>query len=403
MTTQSCILYDERLCHLTTSNTTVLCECICNGLETIAVFIGHALYLQRNVLGASCDTLVAARSAQRQVAGCPTQTQHKDGDGWVARFNNVTDMTFSASLNALIICDSGNHCVRMMQLTSPYTVSTVCGIPKFPGYIDGNIRLVQFNHPYGVAVADNGYDIFVTDYGNNAVRKINTKQSTVESILGKMAATTFMGEYADKVHTAMCCPTQIKLTKDNRFLLIVNSGVNSVCRLEIQPSSVKDKGRWVCVFACDKTAFVLKTCIQISKTGKCIIWRLMNANNGSDLSYMTLYNPNNGRVIFRKRMSFRPTTFLLYASPSHMWSKPGRIGTTCYALYCGRSGVSTLARVSLQLRWEILRLIFIAILKPNTGHPNTSHTFAILPLALLPLIIGFANDPFCVATDTYAC
>ena len=140
-----CALYDERVDRVCVSNAYVFCECTYNGLATMAMFIGDALHLQTDVPASGCMNAVASKSVCRQVAGTLLHGAHRDGVGWEARFNGVTDMTFSASRNALFICDSGNHCVRMVTLVSPFKVSTVSGSSRFRGYIDGNIRLAQFD------------------------------------------------------------------------------------------------------------------------------------------------------------------------------------------------------------------------------------------------------------------
>jgi len=196
----------------------VFCECTYNGLATMAMFIGDALHLQTDVPASGSINAVASKSVCRQVAGTLLHRAHRDGVGWEARFNGVTDMTFSASRNALFICDSGNHCVRMVTLVSPFKVSTVSGSSRFRGYIDGNIRLAQFDQPYGIAVADNGHDIYVTDYGNNVVRKIDTLKGTVESIFGKTSTTLFVGDSSDKLHATLHNPTFVKISKSNLFL-----------------------------------------------------------------------------------------------------------------------------------------------------------------------------------------
>jgi len=109
-------MYNERVVHLSVARTAALCQCVFDSIEIIAMFIGDALYIQKNVLGASCTTPRAAEGACLQLAGCPTQAGYHNSLGWNPRFSGVTDMAFSSSSNALIVCDSGNHCVRIVQL-----------------------------------------------------------------------------------------------------------------------------------------------------------------------------------------------------------------------------------------------------------------------------------------------
>jgi len=377
-------MYDERVIHLSFAGTAALCLCVFDGSEGIAMFIGDALYIQEDAPGASCTTRRAAEHARHHLAGCPTHAGYRNGPGWNSRFSGVTDMAFSSSRNALIVCDSGNHCVRIVHLVSPYVVSTVSGYGHCAGYVDGNIKLAQFNYPYSVAVADNGDEIFVADYGNDAVRKINTLQGTVQSIFGKMAVTSFVGNANNEIYTVLCRPMTLRLAKNGRFLFVVNSGANSVCRLEIQ-------GRLVGVFACDQVQFARKTTIQAAGSSSCVVWREHSGMQERKVSTMSLYNTSNGSVLFRNNIALHPGVFFLRVSPSTTWWKPGRMGTICYTVHHVHS---SLVRMSSQLHWDILRLLFLATLKPDTAQ----HTFAKLSLVLLQLIIGFANDPFGVSS-----
>jgi len=171
----------------------------------------------------------------------------------------------------------------------------VSGCGKCAGYVDSNIKLAQFNCPHSVAVADNGDDIFVTDYGKNAVRKINTLEGTVQSILGKMAVTSFVGDTDNKIHTVLC---------------------NSVCLLEIRLRAKHNHSRWVGVFACDQTQFALKTTIKAAGNCCCVVWRERSGSHEPKMSTMSLYNTNNSCVLFRKTVNQQPDAFFLRVSPS---------------------------------------------------------------------------------------
>ena len=59
------------------------------------------------------------------------------------------------------------------------SVTTIAG--GVPGYVDGSVGGAQFRNPHGIAVAPNG-DIFVSDTGNNVIRRISG--STVSTFAG---------------------------------------------------------------------------------------------------------------------------------------------------------------------------------------------------------------------------
>jgi hypothetical protein len=60
-----------------------------------------------------------------------------------------------------------------MTFTVTGMVSTYAGSPSATGFADGMLSVAKFKDTYGIAVDTTGV-IFVTDMGNNAVRKIST-------------------------------------------------------------------------------------------------------------------------------------------------------------------------------------------------------------------------------------
>ena len=92
-----------------------------------------------------------------------------DGIGTNASFYYPTIVCID-SANNLLITDRENHKIR--KITPDSTVSTFAGNGN-PGTTDGISDSAQFNYPTGIAI-DNLKNIFVTDYGNNKIRKINT-------------------------------------------------------------------------------------------------------------------------------------------------------------------------------------------------------------------------------------
>ena len=92
-----------------------------------------------------------------------------DGVGTAASFYYPAIIAVDAA-NNLYITDEENHKIR--KITSNGTVSTLAGNGTI-GSTDGVSTSAQFNFPTGVAVADSN-TVFVCDYGNNKIRKINT-------------------------------------------------------------------------------------------------------------------------------------------------------------------------------------------------------------------------------------
>lgn len=92
-----------------------------------------------------------------------------DGIGTAASFHAPAIVAVD-NANNLFITDEENHKIR--KITTDGTVSTYAGNGTI-GAADGIAASAQFNYPTGVAV-DETNTVFVADYTNNKIRKINT-------------------------------------------------------------------------------------------------------------------------------------------------------------------------------------------------------------------------------------
>jgi hypothetical protein len=93
----------------------------------------------------------------------------RDGPIAMSQFNKPRMMNFDSEGN-LFIGDSGNHCIRMIN-TRTMMVETLIGIPENAGMTDGARENALFRDPHGIVVDAEGV-IYVSDYGNNRVRRI---------------------------------------------------------------------------------------------------------------------------------------------------------------------------------------------------------------------------------------
>jgi hypothetical protein len=104
----------------------------------------------------------------RKLTG-PTNGGHRDGRIEQSQFYKIRQMNFDSDGN-LYIGDSGNHCIRMVD-TDNMMVETIIGIPGSADFKDGSKDNAQFRDPHGIATDPDGI-IYVSDYGNNRVRRI---------------------------------------------------------------------------------------------------------------------------------------------------------------------------------------------------------------------------------------
>ena len=108
-----------------------------------------------------------------------------DANGTSAKFNNPAGVTVDSDSN-IYVTDEGNN--RIRKITPSGVVTTIAG-DGTAGFADANGTSAKFNSPHGIAV-DSSKNLYVTDRGNHSVRKIST-DSQVTTIAGDGTAGFF--------------------------------------------------------------------------------------------------------------------------------------------------------------------------------------------------------------------
>jgi streptogramin lyase len=91
-----------------------------------------------------------------------------NGIGTAARFNHPFGLAVDAAGN-VYIADEGNSVIRKMDITT--RVTTFAGMPGITGAANGVDTAASFNKPFGVAT-DAAGNVYVADAGNNQIRMI---------------------------------------------------------------------------------------------------------------------------------------------------------------------------------------------------------------------------------------
>jgi sugar lactone lactonase YvrE len=85
----------------------------------------------------------------------------------------------------LVVCDTENHCMRMI---SDGHVTTVAGCAGLEGHRDGPASQALFNMPWAACAIEGGSAVAVCDHKNHCIRKITVgdgQEATVSTVFGK--------------------------------------------------------------------------------------------------------------------------------------------------------------------------------------------------------------------------
>lgn len=174
------------------------------------------------------------------IAGLAGYSGSIDGTGRKARFNRPTGIALD-SANNLFVTDSLNHIIR--KVTPAGQVSTVAGLPGVWGSGDGNGNEARFFQPHGIIV-DNQNNLFVTDSGNQTIRKIQL--SGTNWVVSTVAGSSGSAGSVDGTGDAARFRFPAGLSKDaTGYLFVGDTGNNKIRneRFELRFLSVLPDGR----------------------------------------------------------------------------------------------------------------------------------------------------------------
>lgn len=121
------------------------------------------------------------RIAVTTLAGSAGVTGQANGAGSAALFNYPTGLTTDGT--NLYVTDTYNHVIRQVSLTFPYTVTTLAGTPRSPGSTDTAAGAPLFYNPTGIAT--DGVNLYVADTFNHTIRMVVITTGAVTTLAGK--------------------------------------------------------------------------------------------------------------------------------------------------------------------------------------------------------------------------
>lgn len=106
-----------------------------------------------------------------------------DGPAKTAQFNEPIAVAVERT-GAIYVADRNNH--RIRKISPDGTVITLAGGDSV-GFVDGDLKSARFNQPYGVALDAAQTTLYVADYLNHAIRRINLVLEKVDTLAGNGA------------------------------------------------------------------------------------------------------------------------------------------------------------------------------------------------------------------------
>jgi hypothetical protein len=174
----------------------------------------------------------AATGHAEVFSGIPAPFGIADGVGSIARFNQPHHVVIDPNGN-LYVADYGNHAIR--KINPSREVSTVAGLKSSPGLIDGYGWEARFRNPSGVALDALG-NLYVADEGNSAIRLIGPER-VVTTLVGFK---THSG-YVDGTGTnaRFNAPSALGLAAASDELFISDAGNHKIRKMSVGVPEVK--------------------------------------------------------------------------------------------------------------------------------------------------------------------
>ncbi|HXP49783.1 MAG TPA: hypothetical protein VN922_07515, partial [Bacteroidia bacterium] len=153
-----------------------------------------------------------------------------DGPGTSAMFHNPTALTLDAAGN-LYVADVGNNEIRQV-VTASGAVTTVAGSPTAGSSDGANGAAVQFSSPSGIVFVNNY--LYVADMSNNEIRQVTPSTGATITVAGAITAGS-----ADGFGTNAAFFQPYGITTDgNGNLYVSDMGNNSIRKIFLSTMNV---------------------------------------------------------------------------------------------------------------------------------------------------------------------
>jgi len=161
----------------------------------------------------------------------------EDGDadavGGAAQFTHPSGVTISPDGSALFVADFGGHKIRRVEMATG-AVTTLAGSGTV-GSADGVGGAAQFGYPCGVAISLDGSALFVSDYINHKIRRVEVATGEVTTLAGSgtEGSTDGVGGAAKLAN-----PYGVAISPDGSALFVADTFSHKIRRVAVATGAV---------------------------------------------------------------------------------------------------------------------------------------------------------------------
>ncbi|MFH1366380.1 MAG: FG-GAP-like repeat-containing protein [Patescibacteria group bacterium] len=134
----------------------------------------------RGINIATQSTFLVAGGGNYNVTG--SGNGYAEGAGEAARFDIPADLVISPDGQYLYVTDTGNNRIRKIRISDGQT-SLIAGSGE-AGFADGKGSAVKFNTPYGLDIDTSGQYLYVADRDNHRIRRVKISDGDTVTIAG---------------------------------------------------------------------------------------------------------------------------------------------------------------------------------------------------------------------------
>jgi len=164
------------------------------------------------------------------MAGSAGISGSANGTGQSARFAALSGITTDGK--NLYVADSGNNTIRRVSIAFG-NVSTMAGRVGSPGSANGTGRAASFSSPKGITT--DGTNLYVADSGNNTIRKISIAFGNVTTLAGSASNPA---DAVDGTGSAARFSNPQGIATDGTSLFVTDSGNNTIRKIVIGTGAV---------------------------------------------------------------------------------------------------------------------------------------------------------------------